>query len=322
MTTQASISPQTQTLDHGITRLDAEYVEPGVASMYLLRENDRVAIIETGTSHCVPTVLELLQQWGLSADAVDYVIPTHVHLDHAGGAGALIQACPNAKLVVHPRGARHMIDPTKLIEGTIAVYGEVLFKQLYGELIPVPAERVIEAPDNFELDLSGRTLKFLDTPGHARHHFCIYDAQSNGFFTGDTFGLCYPDLETDSGPFLIATTTPVQFEPEAMVSSIDRMLTFNPDVMYLTHFGPLKPEPALVNDLKDSLDQYTSIAQSEKTPVEGRAKRIEEKMMSFLISRLEEKGLRQTEKYCCKKLAIDVRLNSEGLDIWLKRQES
>ncbi|WP_455217384.1 MBL fold metallo-hydrolase, partial [Kaarinaea lacus] len=198
-------------LDYGITQLDAEYIRPGVAALYLLQQGGQVAIIETGTTLSVPAVITALEQRGLSSQDVAYVIPTHVHLDHAGGAGELMSICPNAQLVIHPYGAKHMIDPSRLVEGTIAVYGEEKFKKLYGDLKPIQEDRVVEAPDNFELLFNGRKLSFLDTPGHARHHFCVYDDTSRGIFSGDTFGISYPQLGTGRGPFIFPTTTPVQF---------------------------------------------------------------------------------------------------------------
>ncbi|TXT21253.1 MAG: beta-lactamase-like protein [bacterium] len=178
--------------EHGIVTLDADYLRPGLAAVHLIVEDGGVAIVDTGTNHAVPSVLAELRGLGLGPEAVDYVIVTHVHLDHAGAAGALLQNCPNAKLVVHPKGARHMIDPAKLVAGSIAVYGREHFYAHYGDIVPAPAERVIEAGDGFRLDFRGRTLSFLDTPGHARHHYCIHDQRSNSLFTGDTFGISYP----------------------------------------------------------------------------------------------------------------------------------
>ena len=218
-----------QDLSHGITVIDAEYGTSGVAALYLMVEGDQVAIIETGTNHSVPLIKEVLESKSLSFSNVRYVIPTHVHLDHAGGAGDLMHYCENAELVIHPFGAAHMIDPSRLEAGTIAVYGEESFSKLYGSIRPINAERVIEAPDGFKLKLNGRELEFLDTPGHARHHFCVVDKTSNGIFTGDTFGLCYPQLTTAEGPFSYATTTPVQFDPDALLISIDRLLSYQPD---------------------------------------------------------------------------------------------
>lgn len=306
-------------LGHGITQLDAEYITPGVAAVYLLQQGKQIAIIETGTSLTVPAILAELEQRGLAAENVAYVIPTHVHLDHAGGAGELMHVCANAKLVIHPYGARHMIDPSRLAQGTIAVYGEEKFKQFYGDLKPVAEDRIIEAPDNFELNFNGRVLQFLDTPGHARHHFCVYDQTSRGIFSGDTFGLSYPQLETDQGPFIFPTTTPVQFDPEALKSSIDRLMALQPETIYLTHFGRISPTPEVVTQLKEGIDAFTDIAHSEKDSGDERLTRIAERMMDYLLVQLHKMGCSLERNNCQDILQNDVVLNSQGLEVWLEK---
>ena len=290
-----------------------------MAAVYLLQQGEQVVVIETGTALTVPFILAELERRNLDANAVAYVIPTHVHLDHAGGAGELMYVCPYARLVIHPFGARHMIDPARLAEGTIAVYGEEKFRRYYGELRPVPAERVIEAPDNFELDFKGRILRFIDTPGHARHHFCVYDETSHGIFSGDTFGLSYPHLETAQGPFIFPTTTPVQFDPQAMKSSIDRLLAFHPETIYLTHFGPIVPTKEIVAQLKRGIDAFTAIALEEKDSGDRRIENIAELMMQYLLRQLRNMDCYTEESICRETLQNDVTLNSQGLDVWLRK---
>ena len=310
-----------QDLGHGITLVDAEYQQPGYAALYLMRQGDDVAIIETGTAHSLPGVLTCLSSWGLPAENVKYIIPTHVHLDHAGGAGELMHRCPRATLVAHPRGARHLIDPTRLIESSIAVYGKEKFHRLYGKLKPVDANRVIEAPDGYMLDFSGRELRFLDTPGHTRHHFCVHDEASRGIFSGDTFGLGYRGLNTEKGPFIFATTTPVQFEPEAMVASIERLLSLNPESIYLTHYGEITPTRELVAQLKESIRVFTEIALDESAPAEGRHGRMARRMMAHLLSTLAGMNCPKTPEFCRALLQNDVTLNCQGLEIWLARRK-
>ena len=155
----------------GVSVIDSGYFSKDFAAIYIIQQNNKVAIIETGTTYSISNVQIALEKIHLSFVDVAYIIPTHVHLDHAGGAGELMKQCQNASLIVHPRGARHMIDPTKLIAGAMAVYGKQYFKKLYGEIIPIESSRVIEAVDNFILVCDGRELKFIDTPGHAKHHY-------------------------------------------------------------------------------------------------------------------------------------------------------
>ena len=224
-------------LGHGIWAIDTGYQRPKFDAAYLIVEQGRAAFVDSGTSHSVPRLLDALDATGVSRDAVDWVIPTHVHLDHAGGVGALMEALPSARMVVHPRGARHLINPTVLLAGARAVYGEEEVQRAYGTVVPVEAARVLESADGMVIALADRPLKFLDTPGHARHHHCIWDERSRGFFAGDTFGLSYREFDTDAGIWLLPTTTPVQFDPVALRASVERLLAEQPACMYLTHYG-------------------------------------------------------------------------------------
>jgi len=307
----------TKDLDHGITLVDAEYIETGIAAIYLMEEDGEVAIIETGTNNSVPYIEEVLKSKGLSFNNVRYIIPTHVHLDHAGGAGELMHQCKNAELVVHPFGVKHLVDPSKLEAGTIAVYGEKAFRKLYGKIRPVDESRTIEAPGFFKLKLNGRKLKFFDTPGHARHHFCIYDKKSRGIFTGDTFGLSYPQITTQKGPFIFATTTPVQFDPEALLQSIDCLTSLTPNVMYLTHYGAITPTSEVVKQLRRSIRKFSNIALEFQTITENRPKLIQQKLINYLLETLEEMGCEQSPEFCTNVIKGDVKLNAAGLDFWL-----
>ena len=149
-----------------------------------------------GSNASVERILKVIESRGRSPDEVSHVIVTHVHLDHAGGAGELMARLPNAQFVVHPYGARHMIDPSRLEASARDVYGDEEFDAMYGTLTPIPAERVITMEDGDSLLVGRRPLSFMDSPGHARHHFCVWDEQSSGWFTGDTFGLSYRELDT------------------------------------------------------------------------------------------------------------------------------
>lgn len=229
--------------DDGIYLLDSEYIQDEVAAIYLIVEKDEVAIIETATSKSVPLILDALNELGLEADNVKLIIPTHIHLDHAGGCGALLNVCNNATIHVHPRGLRHLIDPSKLIAGATAVYGEKAFNDLYGTIQPIETNRIKDQDDQTSIFLGDRELHFIHTEGHAKHHFCVLDNQSNSLFTGDTFGLSYPKLNAlslvNTNNIVIPTTTPIQFDPNALKKSLARIMSLNPKALYLTHFGPV-----------------------------------------------------------------------------------
>lgn len=308
-------------LDKDIYRLDVEYVMPGVACLYLMIQRGKLCIIETGTTLSLPIVQSAIESLGLSFEDVAYIIPTHIHLDHAGGAGALMQECPQAKLIIHPRGVAHMADPARLIAGTIAVYGEDNYRKLYGEVIAVAAERMIIAEDGMLLDFNGRSLEFIDTPGHALHHFCVVDALSKGVFSGDTFGISYPQLNTPAGPFIFATTTPTQFDPDAMLASIDKVLAMGIRSLFLTHFGEVEATERLITQLKQSIIDQAKLALLEKGVPQGRVDRLQGSIFERFMAALEADGGDNSEGWYHQQLSADCLLNAQGLDAWLRRLE-
>ncbi len=313
------MSPEPIHYSHGIHALDAEYLRPGLAAIHIMIQDGHAAIIDTGANSAVPSTLRALAGLGVTPEQVDYVIVTHVHLDHAGAAGALLAACPRARLVVHPKGARHMIDPAKLVQGSMAVYGEAAFKDLYGDIVPCPADRVIQADDGHTLDFRGRSLHFIDTPGHARHHYCIHDPASNALFTGDTFGISYRDFDVDGRPFIFPTTTPVQFEPEALHHSIDRLMALKPDAVYLTHFGQVRHPETLAPQLHEQIDALVDLARRAPGQGAGRQGWLKEALLDMFMERLVRHGCRLPEARCRELLDNDAELNAQGLLVWRDR---
>ncbi len=308
-----------QDLGFGICCIDTLQQRPKMACCYLLERGDDLAFIEAGTSPGVPALLALLDARGLNREQVRYVIPTHVHLDHAGGAGLLMQQLPRAQLVVHPRGARHLVDPGKLIAGAAAVYGAAALEQMYGQIVPVPAARVIEAADGASLALGDGALQFIDSPGHARHHFCVWDAPSQGFFTGDTFGLSYRELDVGAGAFVMPTTTPVQFEPDAWRQTIDRLLQFAPQRMFLTHYGCVGTVARLATELRAGIARYEQIA-TELAGVQDRHARLVRALTDDVLTALRAHGCALDRKQIETLLAADLELNAQGLEVWIDQQ--
>ena len=303
----------------GIDVVDSGYYSQDFAAIYLLRQNSKVAIIETGTNYSVPVVENALMKSGLTLLDVSYIVPTHVHLDHAGGAGELMRQCVNARLVVHPRGARHLIDPSKLVAGAMTVYGEEKFKEYYGEIIPIDANRVTEADDNFILDFDGRELRFIDTPGHARHHFCIWDKTTKTMFTGDTFGISYRDLDHQDDVYILPSTSPVQFDPEALTKSINQIMDFKPERVCLTHFSAIKPTKKAVNKLIESVHFVSNLAikHADKNDAESI---IYNNMMDYFLKGLNEIGF-QNNDVARDRLSLDVQINTQGLIYWQKNRQ-
>jgi len=304
--------------DDGIGGIDTGFFRPNFDAAYLVVENGRAAFIDVGTNYAVPHLLDALGERDLDVGDVDYVILTHVHLDHAGGAGALMAKLPNARAVIHPRGAPHMIDPTRLIAGATAVYGAEEMERSYGPLQPIDASRVDVANDNYTVTLAGRPLLCIDSPGHARHHMVIHDAQSRAFFTGDTFGLSYREFDTERGPYILPTTSPVQFEPDALHASIDRMLSFDPTQMFLTHFGRIGDVSRCAADLHTQIDRMIEIARTHAH--EGdRHDRIKDALGALYVGRAMAHGCELSSAEVRELLAMDIELNAQGLEVWLDK---
>ncbi|WP_460877232.1 MBL fold metallo-hydrolase [Rhodanobacter koreensis] len=303
---------------HGIHTIDTGFVRPRFDAAYLIVESGRGAFIDCGTNHSVPRMLAALTDAGITAAEVDWLILTHVHLDHAGGAGELIARLPNARLVVHPRGAPHMIDPSVLWAGASAVYGDAVMEQTYGRLRPVPAERVVQAADGHVVDLAGRPLRCIDTPGHAKHHLTVFDARAKVCFTGDVFGLSYREFDTTNGPFILPTTSPVQFDPDELHDSIDRLIALQPDAMYLTHFGRIEGVARLADDLHLQIDAMVALA-LEAAADPNRHARLVDGLAELYAARANAHGWTQGRAALEQLLHMDIELNAQGLEVWLDR---
>lgn len=305
---------------NGIYAFDAGYVRPLLAAIHLIESNGRAAFVDTANFEVMPQALAALAARGLGPENVDYVILTHIHLDHAGGAGAMMETFPEAKLVVHPRGARHMIEPSKLMAGVEGVYGRERAQKMYGKLIPISAGRITEAHDNTMLKLGSRELLCIDTPGHARHHIAIVDCQSSGIFTGDSFGISYRELDVDHCPLIFPSSSPTQFDPDEMRASIKRMLSFNPEAVYLTHFSRLAPPAEIGRTLLRMLDRYVAIALAASED-EDKTTRIRNGLTTLLLDEVHHHGCLLDDEKVLDICHVDLELNAQGLAGWLETRE-
>jgi glyoxylase-like metal-dependent hydrolase (beta-lactamase superfamily II) len=305
---------------HGITAVDTEYLYPGHAAAHIIVDRGRAAFVDVGTNSSVPFLLAALEQLGVARAAVDYLLLTHVHLDHAGGAGALMRELPGARALLHPRGAPHMIDPARLIEGARAVYGAEPFARMYGELLPIPAQRVQVVKDGERVALGGRTLELLHTPGHAQHHYVVVDEVHASIFSGDTFGISYRALDTENGAFITPSTVPTQFDPEQHLASVDRMLAYRPESIYLMHFSRVTDVPRLGRSLKEQIVELARIARAhagEPDPAVG----IRADMLALWRTLARRHGCRQPDAELAQLLEGDLNLNTQGLIAWLARTQ-
>lgn len=299
---------------NGICAIDAGYLRPQMAAIHLIESGRRAAFVDTANHAALPRAMAALQSKGIAPECVDLIILTHIHLDHAGGARSMMNAFPNAKLVVHTRGVRHMADPSRLLAGVEAVYGKERATELYGEIGPISQERILAATDNSMLTFGSRDLLFLDTPGHANHHISIVDLETSGVFTGDTFGISYRELDVDGQPFVFPSTTPSQFDLIAMRSSIDRILSLDPEAIYLTHYGQIVEPRHMAVELKDRLDEMVRIARTSS----GGVPAIRSKLMDYLLSEARKHGCRLVDQEIIDLWMLDIELNAQGLATWLQ----
>jgi hydroxyacylglutathione hydrolase len=301
----------------GISAVDSGYIRPLLDAVHLVVEGDRAAIVDTGTNFSVPGVLEALAARGIGPEQVDFVILTHVHLDHAGGAGLFMQRCPNAVVTVHPRGARHMTDPTRLVAGTIGVYGAARTRAMYGEIVPVPAARILETPDGASIKLNGRELTFHETFGHARHHVAIRDSRSGDVFGGDTFGLTYPELDWQGRQFAFATSSPVQFDPAPYHRSLDLIARLARQAVYVTHFGQVRDLAARAAALHRQVDALAALALAVKDEGARRRELLWTGVRDLLLDEVRRYGAPFTADEVMAAYGQDVDLNADGLIAWL-----
>ena len=307
---------RTTDFDHGVTAIDTDYMRPLLDASHLVIDHGRAAFVDTGVNASVPLLLEALRQKAVDVGDVDYVFLTHVHLDHAGGAGQLMQRLPNARAVLHPRGARHMIEPSKLVKGSEAVYGKERVREMYGDITAIPEERVHAVADGEELVLGDRRLTCIFTEGHARHHYCLADPASDGVFTGDSFGISYRDFDTGAGEFIFPTTTPVHFDPVEAHKAIDRIMALSPNCLYLTHYSKVTDLPRLADDMHRRIDDFVAIA-TRHAGTGNRTRAMQDSMFAYLWDELEGHGFTTDERTLHELLDVDVTLNTMGLEHWL-----
>lgn len=279
-------------------------------SGYLLLDQTK-CVIETGPSSAHENLLKALEETGTAPEEIEAIIVTHIHLDHSGGAGLLAQKCPNAKVYVHPRGARHLIDPSKLEASARQVYGD-LFEELFAPIVPVSEERVVTLGEGDRLEVGpGRRLEFYDAPGHALHHFFVFDPATAGIFSGDAAGMLYKHAEQRYGASLcLPATTPVQFDPKAMEATARRMKLLEPRNVYYTHFGHTDRALNMLDEMLFWLPLYGAVAVAEY-----KANRDVDQLAEFLYARIareaQARGIEDLSTLAG--LRFDCGLNAQGI---------
>ena len=305
-------------IDTGVDSVDAidcQYIRPQLAAAYLFIEGSEAAFVDNNTTHAVPLLLDALTARNVTPEQVRYLIVTHIHLDHSGGTAELLKHYPNATVLAHPRAARHLIDPTRLVASSIQVYGEEAFGKLYGTIEPIDEGRLRIMEDGEELVFGERTLRFLFTLGHARHHFVIHDLKTSSVSSGDSFGLAYPCLQQGTRPFIFCSSSPTEFDAVEARKSAERIRDTGAERVHLTHFGTVHK----VNEASETL--LDSINRMEKVLQEAMARDDDEKVLeAFCYDRVREELL-DLYAQCGgtvnaeveEALGHDFYLNSQGL---------
>lgn len=293
---------------------------PERTSCYLIAA-EKVALIETGATPGSGYLMAALKSLGIPPEKVEVIIVTHIHLDHSGGAGVMARELPKARVFVHPRGARHLIDPSRLIAGARAVYGE-RFDNFFGAILPVPEERVHAPEDGETLDLGGgRVLTFYHTQGHARHHFVIHDPASRGVFSGDALGLRFHALSKLVGcDFTLPSTSPSEFDPLAAVDTLDRMSGLDLENIYFTHFGKAAGVPAILARNRELVGTFEAIGR-RVVASGGSSKEIEASLWELVMRELAQYGVTDREHPAVKFLALDMELNAEGIAYYFEKMK-
>lgn len=304
--------------NNGIYLLDAHYLRDNLAAVYMIVEGDSVALVETANAPSLKYVLEALSELNLTSEAVKYILLTHIHLDHAGGAGSYMDAFPHAQLVVHPKGVRHMVDPSYLEAGVVGVYGQEFVDKIYGKLAPIDVNRIISAEDGLVINLNGRELICRDTPGHANHHNIIIDGKTGGVFSGDIFGVAYLELNFKDKRLVFPTTTPVNFSPEKMVNSIKLIESYTPQYVYLTHFGQVGNIEQIANELRRMIADYVAIAH-ESAGAQDVVAEIADRLKQYIVLEAKSLGLPLSADEVLALVEMDMQINAQGLAVWLKQ---
>jgi len=219
-------------LGNGLDYFDLKFLgQPEIIATGLLSGRDGVALIDPGPSTTLVNLKQALASRGMTLADVRAVLITHIHLDHAGGTGSLVADCPNAVVYTHERGAPHLAEPSKLISSASRLYGDDM-ERLWGEIRPVPADRIRTVGDS-RLTVAGHSVEVTPTPGHASHHVSYFLPDAGIAFVGDTAGICRA-----SGRIVLPATPPPDIDMPAWRKSTEKILAWNPEVLFLTHFGP------------------------------------------------------------------------------------
>jgi glyoxylase-like metal-dependent hydrolase (beta-lactamase superfamily II) len=291
---------QIDTLLGGWERMTAGYLVDG----------DAPVLVETGSQSSVPVLMSALAELGVRAGDLAGVAVTHIHLDHAGGVGDVARAFPSATVYVHEKGARHLVDPTRLVDSASRVYGDLL-DSLYGRLDPTPAERIHVLADGEEIRTGpDHVLTTVDSPGHAKHHLALHDSASGILFAGDAVGVKLPDVGV-----LRPATPPPDFDLDQAVHSLHRFAERRPTGLALAHYGLIEGASPILDEAEQTLREWAGVAEQA-----FRSGRDIADALSEAFAR-DHSGLSANERSKLETLN-GVHSNAAGFRRWLEQRSS
>lgn len=282
--------------------------------------DDKIALIETSASPSIPYILNALEELHIKPSDIDYLILTHIHLDHAGGAGVMMKYCPNATVLVHPKGVLHLVDPSRLIASARSVYGEN-FDAIFGEILPIQEKQLYAIGDREIIRLGSSTLTFYYTKGHANHHISIHESLTNGMFVGDTTGVYYPDMTGEEFDVILPSTSPNQFDPNLMEDSIQLFEKIKPNVLYFGHYGSYTHPQFTYAEVRRYLPIFMDAGRQtmkEETDFTKQVQRTEEILTNSIFAELQTKGLSKDHPVF-KIIPLDLAVSAMGIIDYLSK---
>ncbi len=282
--------------------------------------DDKIALIETSASPSIPYILNALEELHIKPSDIDYLILTHIHLDHAGGAGVMMKYCPNATVLVHPKGVRHLVDPSRLIASARSVYGEN-FDAIFGEILPIQEKQLYAIGDREIIRLGSSTLTFYYTKGHANHHISIHESLTNGMFVGDTTGVYYPDMTGEEFDVILPSTSPNQFDPNLMEDSIQLFEKIKPNVLYFGHYGSYTHPQFAYAEVRRYLPIFMDAGRQtmkEETDFTKQVQHTEEILTNSIFAELQTKGLSKDHPVF-KIIPLDLAVSAMGIIDYLSK---
>lgn len=285
----------------------------GIAAAYAILSS-KPTLVETGTALSAPVVEKALHTLGIGAEDLATIVVTHIHLDHAGGVGDIAARFPNAKVVVHERGARHLVDPSKLMASARRVFGQTM-DEIFGDLLAVDADRLVILSERDTVDLGeGRSLESFYAPGHASHHVGLADSLTGDLFTGDAAGVYVPETQ-DVRP----ATPPPDFDLDLTISSIQKMQDIKPTRLLFSHFGPVTDIDTTLERSVEELKLWVEIVEHARGPEHDI-----EHAVAMIRQRSKERSPESFDNDIEEKFEAlsSIRANVEGISRWLDLRQS